>query len=779
MKPKSIFYRFLSVILVLTMLFNLVACSSKPETPNNNSSVNSEGNLVVDGVEITDVFESLVLEAVSVDDVQTIELNVDDLVVQCTVVEKIDMIEAEVVPLNDTFVYLAYQNFVQYYDEDIDFAKLLKDVAVGATCVIVCVTLSAVSGPIGTFFGAVITSEFTAATIAVGAAIDAAVSGYLAYQDGGDASYIIGHMLNGVADGFKWAGILAPISGAGAGIKALRAVNNLRKVPGFEELSDKALRAVFEEFKTIAKETAKEALNSSDDALRAIYRNLSSELSEEITEDIFIAAFRNSGDIIRIIEKFNPFNTARELSNVLREEFLKASGASDKVVSECIKKIKNKSIKKLSDISDSGLREYVSQNMAEFVRLFGPSLSKEFMDDSLIRILGDDAFETVKKVIATDPNSYGTLIARLGRESVDEFLENADVLMLMQARYGIKNTNKLIHLQGLYKNILQNSDVDSAEVAKVVNGLLDGTVKSIEDITRINSTLGRNAYKSSDLVCATLRSLGLDGKASDFMDDVAASRLEFLIDPDLFPGEAADRVIANNLSKGQLVAEFGQEAYDTLLANGDQIICALSVQGKPNVQLINDLIKDSLSYHGISDDVIKKILSGSSIAEWGLADEAVEEIGNVVASYYRTLNDTTYINFINEYAEIRCTTAKAYNQSINYTTRNGKYAGLIMPSNDPIIKAKYGDIYMNSAGYPVFDQYAVARLEMPDLTGVTEKDIANANKLHHGVTSGIPGYTWHHAEDGKTMLLIPTDLHEAYRHDGGAQLLRDGVFGER
>lgn len=86
------------------------------------------------------------LEAVSVDDVQTIELNVDDLVVQCTVVEKIDNVEAEVVPLNDTFVYLAYQNFVQYYDEDIDFAKLLKDVAVGATCVIVCVTLSAVSG---------------------------------------------------------------------------------------------------------------------------------------------------------------------------------------------------------------------------------------------------------------------------------------------------------------------------------------------------------------------------------------------------------------------------------------------------------------------------------------------------------------------------------------------------------------------------------------------------------------------------------------------------------
>ena len=52
-----------------------------------------------------------------------------------------------------------------------------------------------------------------------------------------------------------------------------------------------------------------------------------------------------------------------------------------------------------------------------------------------------------------------------------------------------------------------------------------------------------------------------------------------------------------------------------------------------------------------------------------------------------------------------------------------------------------------------------------------------ANMLHHGNTLSIPGYTWHHLEDGKTLILIPTDLHNAYRHTGGASLLREGLKG--
>ncbi|MCC8399132.1 MAG: HNH endonuclease [Rickettsia endosymbiont of Platyusa sonomae] len=33
--------------------------------------------------------------------------------------------------------------------------------------------------------------------------------------------------------------------------------------------------------------------------------------------------------------------------------------------------------------------------------------------------------------------------------------------------------------------------------------------------------------------------------------------------------------------------------------------------------------------------------------------------------------------------------------------------------------------------------------------------------------------TWHHVEDGKTMQLVPEELHIKVRHTGGAALLRE------
>ncbi|WP_405237918.1 HNH endonuclease [Lentisalinibacter orientalis] len=36
------------------------------------------------------------------------------------------------------------------------------------------------------------------------------------------------------------------------------------------------------------------------------------------------------------------------------------------------------------------------------------------------------------------------------------------------------------------------------------------------------------------------------------------------------------------------------------------------------------------------------------------------------------------------------------------------------------------------------------------------------------------GYVWHHVEDGRTMQLIPQDIHNAARHTGGAAVIRHG-----
>jgi len=34
------------------------------------------------------------------------------------------------------------------------------------------------------------------------------------------------------------------------------------------------------------------------------------------------------------------------------------------------------------------------------------------------------------------------------------------------------------------------------------------------------------------------------------------------------------------------------------------------------------------------------------------------------------------------------------------------------------------------------------------------------------------GMVWHHVEDGKTMLLIPKDIHKAAAHTGGIAVIR-------
>ena len=36
------------------------------------------------------------------------------------------------------------------------------------------------------------------------------------------------------------------------------------------------------------------------------------------------------------------------------------------------------------------------------------------------------------------------------------------------------------------------------------------------------------------------------------------------------------------------------------------------------------------------------------------------------------------------------------------------------------------------------------------------------------------GYVWHHVENGRTMQLIPREIHNAVRHTGGAAVIRNG-----
>ncbi len=93
------------------------------------------------------------------------------------------------------------------------------------------------------------------------------------------------------------------------------------------------------------------------------------------------------------------------------------------------------------------------------------------------------------------------------------------------------------------------------------------------------------------------------------------------------------------------------------------------------------------------------------------------------------------------------------------------------------LAAKYPrGVRFTRAGYPVFTNQAIDRVPVHGLTGDRAHDAALANQATHRMETPA-GYVWHHVEDGKTMELVPRDLHEAARHSGGAAAIENGQVG--
>jgi A nuclease of the HNH/ENDO VII superfamily with conserved WHH len=107
---------------------------------------------------------------------------------------------------------------------------------------------------------------------------------------------------------------------------------------------------------------------------------------------------------------------------------------------------------------------------------------------------------------------------------------------------------------------------------------------------------------------------------------------------------------------------------------------------------------------------------------------------------------------------------------------NSKYAGRLMPAEalPANIRAKYPrGVWFNSKGFPDFSPYAIKTVKPKGLTGNIATDNRLANRAA-GLSVTPDGYTWHHHEDGVTMQLVPTELHDAVRHTGGAAVRRHG-----
>ncbi|WP_373371797.1 HNH endonuclease [Archangium lansingense] len=82
------------------------------------------------------------------------------------------------------------------------------------------------------------------------------------------------------------------------------------------------------------------------------------------------------------------------------------------------------------------------------------------------------------------------------------------------------------------------------------------------------------------------------------------------------------------------------------------------------------------------------------------------------------------------------------------------------------LQARYPkSIRFTEDGFPDFSPYALKTVGVP-FSGDRKRDAVAANAAA-GFKHTPTGYTWHHHQDGRTMQLVPTDLHRAISHTGG------------
>ena len=771
---KETIKRVISLLMGLVIVFNTVACSSKQ----NNNAI-PEGSLEMVGSDdnedsdSSDDLKTIKIKDLKINEINVVSIDPKDINIKSINVKGIQSIEVQVIPLNDQMVTLAYENFKSVYGDNIDIGKLIANISVGAVCVVVIVGLSYVGGPVGTFFGAVITSELSAVAVVLGVAIDAAISAYQAYQEGGDAAYIVGHMLNGVAEGFMWSAILAPLTGAFQGIKALRAVSKIRKLPGFKNLSDKEITKILRNLSKYIKHMKDVVGNETDDVLKELYKNLPKELRENLTEEAFKTLVRSKDTLISIALKENPFGIKSQVVDALRENFWKKLKVSDDVAKDIIRKIQKGTYKSLDDITDPQIRELIKQNSSEFIELFSDKFSKDFVENWLKASIGEKTFNTIKKNISTNKGLL-QISRELGHDTLAKILNNPEQYKLLVSRFGSKNIGRLSCIDDLFRIVAGQSTLDERLVYDIIEKMLEGGF-DLSDVSQ--EIFATNIKRYSETVALIIKNLGLDKSNKKLLNELAIESLGHI---DGISREVANDIISNRLSKTGIISKYGDDIWKKITDNGYYSIVSLNLVSDVDISLVNDITTDALKSKGCSEQVIEKILRGESPSVWGLSDERIVDIGNIVSEYYGALKKDYLSNFIDEYAEIRgraiASAVEKYQK--NNTMKNLKYAGGVMvPSveNPNYILNKYGQIKMSRYGFAVFDEHSIARVVIEDLTGDEGIDIALANLKHHGTKQSIPGYTWHHLEDGKTLILIPTELHDAYRHTGGAALIREGL----
>ena len=82
-----------------------------------------------------------------------------------------------------------------------------------------------------------------------------------------------------------------------------------------------------------------------------------------------------------------------------------------------------------------------------------------------------------------------------------------------------------------------------------------------------------------------------------------------------------------------------------------------------------------------------------------------------------------------------------------------------------------GKSVVYSKGFPIFDPHARQQVDIPDMKGNCTTDFDAANKLAP-LGPKLPGNTWHHHQNLKTMQEVPRGTHERFTHYGARSIIK-------
>ena len=213
----------------------------------------------------------------------------------------------------------------------------------------------------------------------------------------------------------------------------------------------------------------------------------------------------------------------------------------------------------------------------------------------------------------------------------------------------------------------------------------------------------------------------------------------------------------------------------------------LTNDGKRNDVLVENFVEGINDYYGIdkmSDGEIVFVLvtyalSGGyaySEAQAAKAAEIAElNIRNEVYSYLEPNIDLNYTGGVSSPEELGMLGKGGSGSDLDgVRIINKKYAGKTFKLSGDLGEKYPKGVNFSNEGFPDFEPYSIKKVTINNLEGDAYYDFIKANEAV-GYSSTPTGYTWHHVEDGKTMLLVPSDLHGAVRHTGGASLIRKGI----